>query len=576
MEVEGGSDIIKQSNTNVSIVLFVIFLLAFPSTVFADVAPPANPPGSNPWPGSDTTQVRMQAETVLVDVKNNSNAARVTADFTMHNLGEQPESMAVRFPIASDNGFGKFPEIKDMAIKVNGKPVTFRRINYRDIRNYNDHEVPWAEFDVTFPAGQDVPIQVSYNLDGSGYAPYFAFNYVLETGAGWKDTIGSADITLRLPYEASPQNVILAQIGWGETTPGGVFQGRDVRWHFSDFEPGPDGPVQNMQFTIVAPATWLNVLKAGDNAASHPNDSEAWGQLGKSYKEVYVLPRGYRDDDGGKQLYQSSLEAYQKCLALNPKDAQWHAGYANLLAGHAYFDSFMGNPPAETYQALDEIRTALTLAPQDDVVLQNADTISMMFPDGMKKSGSGYTFLWLSQTPTPLPTSTPVAPAFDPANVSGTYQTDLITLRSRKKAHLILTLGADYSAQLVVKYQSEPPALSMGTWADNGDSTITIKVTDSNQKSTEIIYNFKGDLLVGNTIPAFFGDMTINASRMGTATPVPGPTKASNPARTQPATNAAASTAPVEKTPVSTPPLPMCGSAALVVILVFWLRRLLP
>ena len=183
-----------------SFALLILLLFAFPSTVLADVAPPANPPGSNLQPGSETTQVRMVAETVLIDVKADSGlgTARVTADFTMRNLGNQPESMAARFPITANDGFGNYPEIKELVVKVNGQEIPYQRANYPDIR-YQDKDVPWAEFNITFPVGQDVPIQVVYNLKGSGYMPYTAFYYILETGAGWKDTIGSADIILRLP-----------------------------------------------------------------------------------------------------------------------------------------------------------------------------------------------------------------------------------------------------------------------------------------------------------------------------------------------------------------------------------------
>jgi hypothetical protein len=99
--------------------------------------------------------------------------------------------------------------------------------------NYPNGNIPWVEFNVTFPAGQDVSIRVAYDLKGSGYYPFTAFNYILETGAGWKDTIGSADVILRLPFEASPHNVIMnLQIGWAETPPGSVFQGKEVRWRF--------------------------------------------------------------------------------------------------------------------------------------------------------------------------------------------------------------------------------------------------------------------------------------------------------------------------------------------------------
>jgi tetratricopeptide (TPR) repeat protein len=389
-----------------AVLLFV--LLAFPSRVRADIAPPYNPPGSNPQPGVETTQVRMVAETVLIEVQKDITPgslgrAHVTADFTMHNLGSTDESMAARFPIAINDGVSSYPEISNLRIKVNGKQVQYRRTNYPEIGIVPyfmmSDMVPWAEFDITFPAGQDIPISVEYDLRGTGYYPYIGFYYVLETGAGWKDTIGSADIILRLPYEASPQNVVLdLEIGWATTTPGGVFQGNEVRWHFESFEPGWE---QNMKFALVAPSTWQAVITARDNVAKHPNDGEAWGMLARAYKNVFQMNKGYRDDTAGLELYQLSVEAYEKCLSLKPDDAQWHAGFADLLANRAFWDGWGQGATPEAIHALNEIHTALELAPNDPVVREIAVNMTYIINGGIEQVGNEFVFPWLTQTPLP-------------------------------------------------------------------------------------------------------------------------------------------------------------------------------
>jgi hypothetical protein len=550
-----------------SFALLILILFAFPSAVLADMAPPVNPPGSNLQPDSETTQVRMVAEIVQIDVRADDSlgTARVTADFTMRNLGNQSESMAARFPISASNGHGEYPEITDLSIKVNGKQARFQRANYPDIRYHSqDQDVPWAEFEVTFPVGQDVPVQVAYNLNGSGYMPFTAFYYILETGAGWKDTIGSADIILRLPYPASTQNVITGlPIGWAETTPDGVFQGNEARWHFDNFEPGPDGPVQNMEFALVAPVNWQTILKARDNAARNPNDSEAWGQLAKSYKGIFFMSKAYRTDAGGEELYQLSIDAYEKCLALNPKDAQWHAGFADLLASRSYWDRWMSGPTADTYRAFNEIRTALQLAPNDPKVLEIANSISGMFPDGMTNTRSVYDFPWLTQTPTPLTPTPTIVPLLNAASVSGIYQSDTLNLSNNKKAQLTLTLQPDHSAKLETEYENEQPIISTGLWTDNGDGTLSIAVTDTNQKKIEIKFNVNNDLLQGNTYPAFYGDAGIDMKRLVSATPVPASTTAPGPT---PASGAA---------PTSKPSLPICGGSAALIgaIWLAWKRR---
>ena len=401
----------------VSIVLFVTFI-GIPVSVHADVAPPGHPPGSNPEPGSESTQVRMVAETVVLDVQASTpqgslGQAKVTADFTMHNMRSESESMGVRFPLASNNGFGEISEIKNVSIKVNGSPVVTRRIIQAD-PTWGSDLVPWAEFDVTFPPGQDVNIQVIYLLEGTGEYPFISFDYIFHTGAGWRDSIGSADLIVRLPYEASAQNVILDdQIGWSQTTSGGTFQGQEIRWHFDNFEPDQNN---DFQVSLVMPSAWQKVLKERANVGVNSNDGEAWGRLGKLYKEMFFYRQGFRHDAGGQELYALSVAAYEKAVTLLPNDALWHAGFAHLLEFHSYFASMEGQDVRdEVLRSMQEIHTALEISPDDPKVKEIAETIYYSFPDAIQQLESGYDFLWLTATPVlSTPTIAPVEPTSTP------------------------------------------------------------------------------------------------------------------------------------------------------------------
>ena len=399
----------------VTIAFLVAAFCILPFRVYADIAPPLNPPGTNLEPGTESTQVRMVAETVLIDVKDDRTpgslgTAVITAVFSMRNLGTRDERMAVRFPISANDGRDRYPLVSGVVVRVDGSRVPTRNADYPDLR-FPERTASWAEFDVSFPVEEDVRIEVAYSLEGSGYSPYAAYYYVLETGAGWKDTIGSADITLRLPYPASPQNIVLdLQIGWAETTPGGVLRGNEMQWHFGEFEPGTDGGIARMEFALVTPAAWRIVLNEREAVSRSAGDGEAWGRLGKAYKEIFLLTKGFREDVGGAELYGLSVEAYENSLVLLPDDAQWHAGFADLLAAHAYWArGGTGAPPAEIYRALEEIHTAMRLAPNDVKVLEIAERIFWLFPEAMPTTESGYDFAWLTQTPTSRPSVIPTA-----------------------------------------------------------------------------------------------------------------------------------------------------------------------
>ena len=393
--------------------VLVLAILAVPSIVYADIAPPSHPPGSNPQPGGEGTEVRMMAETVLIEILSNNatdrlGQAKVTADFTMRNLGTETENMSVRFPISSYNGFGELPELSNLSVKVDGKTISTQRILEEDPL-WSSNPIPWAEFNAVFPPEQNVQIQVSYLLDGTGYYPFVAYYYILHTGEGWNDTIGSADIIVRMPYEANQFNVIFdEQIGWSQTTMGGVIDGREIKWHFEDFEPDRSS---DFELSIVNPAVWQNIMREQTNLQANPNDGESWGRLGKLYKEIFLYKRDFRRDAGGQQIYHLSIDAYEKAVTLLPDDGLWHAGFADLLAVHAYYSQWEGRDATpEILRSMKEIDIALGLAPKDPKVNEIAEKIYWLFPGAVELLESGYDFLWLTATPIVMPTEIPVQP----------------------------------------------------------------------------------------------------------------------------------------------------------------------
>jgi hypothetical protein len=403
-----------------ALILFAVCLVLVSilpqGTALADAAPPEAPPGTNLLPGESITQVRMVAETVTLTISkhpsNPQNAiAKTEAVFTMRNLGTTEEKMAVRFPLSFFNGdsdgYGGFPEIPSIAVKVDGKNVPTRRENqpfFNSELSYRERdEIPWAVFDVTFPPNQDVILEVTYTVDGFGYYPYEAFKYILETGAGWNDTIGSAEIIVRLPYEVSEQNLDLTgEAGHGESTPGGVRSGNEIRWSLTDLEPTY---LDNIQIVVVAPSLWEKVLQEKSNVEKNSNDGEAWGRLAKAYKDVTMMPKGYlREDRAGVELYELSKAAYERCLSLLPNDPLWHYGYADLLwAQYQYGFYFAGKTDTENIlgKTLTALQTSLALDPNNQLAKDLLLEISYQVPQAVQMDGENFILLGLTATPIP-------------------------------------------------------------------------------------------------------------------------------------------------------------------------------
>lgn len=407
--------------------LALVPCLILANAVLADVAPPDVPPGANILPGSETTQVQMLSETVLLDVISNPTSgaagqARTTAIFTMRNTGKQTETLAVRFPLTfwngASDGFSNYPEIRDLKAYINEKSTPTRRVfEPSPYDTWEGRPIPWAAFDVVFPAGEDVQLKVVYTANAQGDFPQsniklIAFRYVLETGAGWAGTIGQADVIVRLPYPANTQNVMLSgHTGFSSTTPGAEISGSEVRWSFRDFEPSAE---DNLEVTIVQPAHWLRILQERQNVQSNPRDGEAWGRLGKACKEAIYFRRDLRDDPGGEQLYLEAKDAYQRALEILPNDALWHLGNAELLWTHFLYRQYWSGNPIFDYSeleiALRSLKRSLELQPNLERSREILDWIAGTAPEALARQDNGYDYLLLTATPlppTPTPSDTP-------------------------------------------------------------------------------------------------------------------------------------------------------------------------
>lgn len=409
-----------------ALLLALAFSLLAPLPARADVAPPEAPPGAGIAPGQELTQVRMVSERVTLTILPNREGqmpkARTEAVFQMRNLGAVEEKMDVRFPLV----FGEsvyysemFPEISDIQVKVEGKTVATQR----QVGGYLDSEtkIPWAVFPVMFPPGQDVNLTVTYTTLGFGYEPHIVFRYILETGAGWKDTIGSAEIVVVLPYAASLENVMFDEYsGYGQTTPNPQFSGNEIRWRFENLEPGWE---DNFAVMVIQPSAWQKVLRERENTAKNPNDGEAWGRLGKAIKEVIRYPKGYlRADDAGRQMYLEAVAAYDKAVTLLPRDALWHYGFADLLWSHYVNEVYWpgGQDVAELMRLAGELNTSLSLDPKNQDARNLAEYISYTMPGVIEQAGNNYIFLALTTTPTALPptptvTQPPAESTFTPS-----------------------------------------------------------------------------------------------------------------------------------------------------------------
>ncbi len=401
---------------SIIVLFFFILLIAVVPPVHADVAPPGPPTSANPVPEFET-QVRMVSETVTMDIDADSpydeGRLYVTAEFTMRNMGDTPESMMVRFPLVFQQGFNyceaSIPSFYDESQRIQNFQAWVN--NTKVVTNKTNETVPdrfdstkteplpcWEYFLVNFPPNQDVLIKIKYNaspyiLDRPNSYNYF---YILETGQGWYDTIGSADIYLNFPYSVDQYNLYSAQPQEYTITE------NQIHWHLENFEPESK---DNIDVSVFPPPLWQRALLEIENIDQIPNDSEAWGRLGKAYKEgiISAVGKGFpADTEEDNSLYQRSKQAYQKALELRPNDVDWHYGYAELLCYYARW----GHNNFDNWQAcFAELKQTLDLYPVYEKWLELAQEYAVGNEAYFTFDGNTPNFLIL--TPQPTPTITP-------------------------------------------------------------------------------------------------------------------------------------------------------------------------
>ncbi len=399
--------------------------LALASEARANVAPPEEASGAGPAPAQATTRVRMESEHVVLVVAADGRQASVTAEYRLRNQAGAPETLALRFPLAYLTGEGSAPdpcpEIQDLQVWVNGQAVPWQRVQSTPTSFCHQASAPWAEFSVTFPPKEPVTVRVTYTQRAWGYEPYWMLSYIVETGAGWHDTIGQGTIEVVMPYEVSPANILLEEgVGYGPTTPQPRLEGRTVRWTFANLEPRA---ADNVTVLYVDPARWNEVRSAREQVKARPEDGAAWAALGAALTRVLALPTGWemalgvRTDPAARELMQEALDAYAQAVRWQPQDLNGRVAYAALLVAAAQALEETDGDPGQAHAYRHEAAQQLAYVAQQDPNHEGLRTFlsryARLLPGWVEVQGETVHFVGLTATP-PGPTPRATTPTATP------------------------------------------------------------------------------------------------------------------------------------------------------------------
>lgn len=377
-------------------------------------------PGGSSLKPENETPIQMLAERVVMNVRPATEAdnaaislnpqayglqsqpiwfqavADVQADFTMINPTGEVVNLTAWFPLASalENADWELnpdeipPRIEGFQVTVNGNPVEHAVSELPNPKGADRPLLPWASFPVTFPAGEETNIQVSYMVPlqpavkGSEQALY----YIFQTGAGWAGPIGQAELVVSLPYPASVETLAVASPGslslpYGrpQTLPGMPanvkLEGNQARWTWKDFEPGPRDDFAAWLMDI---GQWHRLEAGRARVRVYPDDGQAWLELASIYRSLATV--GFNSPSIFSESYlPPGIEAYQKAAELMPEHPAPHAGLALLTLAPYMKDK---NAPSEVMQTVqDELQIATELEAQNPSLAEEAGISSLIVED---------------------------------------------------------------------------------------------------------------------------------------------------------------------------------------------------
>ncbi len=149
----------------------------------------------------ESTKVRLVRE--LVIFQEVADSFVVTADLHFRNETAKPVTLQLGFPARTKVEGDGDPEVHDLAIQIDGEPVTAHKVA---LTLDESVDLPWEEiwlFEASFPPETEVQILHTYTLTTGGDSMGGQLTqYIFQTGKGWAGSIDKARFLFR--FERPP------------------------------------------------------------------------------------------------------------------------------------------------------------------------------------------------------------------------------------------------------------------------------------------------------------------------------------------------------------------------------------
>lgn len=263
-------------------------VLAIGSVPLEAQTPPARNVPVTLAPLDRQTVVELTALTVDANIfeTDGRTYAQGTLTWSAHNTDAANETtIVVGFPEWA-SASEMFDPTKFAAFRVllDGESVVFAPATAGVVYGDASRDVNWYSFELTLAPDEKKIITAEFAQDlGDGLLPRFTYGMLV--GNRWKNAVGSARITVRLPVETTGEQFITLD----PVVP--KFDGRNLTWLWENLNPEADPGV-----TLIRPSLWQTLLERRAAAAQKPDDANAQLALGRVYQQLASVDSPRRDN----------------------------------------------------------------------------------------------------------------------------------------------------------------------------------------------------------------------------------------------------------------------------------------
>lgn len=145
-------------------------------------------------------------------------------------------------------------------------------------------DVNWYTFELTLGPDEKKTITAEFTQDlGTDLFP--RFTYAMLVGNRWKNAVGSARVTVKLPAQTTGEQFIALD----PVVP--KFDGQNLTWLWENLNPEADPGV-----TLIRPSVWTNLVERRAAVLQNPDDANTHLAVGRVYQELASVESSRRDN----------------------------------------------------------------------------------------------------------------------------------------------------------------------------------------------------------------------------------------------------------------------------------------